>query len=100
MHSEVKTEASTDNSDDDDDDDDEGGGYLHPSLRAKANTSTNKSNSAVSKSETTLPQLTPAQLESTAYGRLIKKLADQQPSLTNSPQRVATPTLRCIDHEC
>ena len=98
MHSEVKTEASTDNSDDDDVD--EGGGYLHPSLRAKANTSTNNSNSAASKSETSLPQLTPAQLESTAYGRLIKKLADHQPSLTNSPQRVATPTLRCIDHEC
>jgi len=83
---EVQGDSSTDNSDDDDD----AVGYLHPSLRAKANTSGKLTSSS---SEPSLPQLTAAQLESTAYGQLIKKLAIKQPSLTNSPQRVLTPTL-------
>lgn len=90
---EVQGDSSTDDSDDDDD----AVGYLHPSLRAKANTSGKLTSSS---SEPSLPQLTAAQLESTAYGQLIKKLAIKQPSLTNSPQRVLTPTLRYFTIKC
>lgn len=72
-------------SDGDGSDSDDDGGYLHPSLMAKSVTGSSTASTVIT------AQYTQSQLADTAYGRLLKKLADKNPSLTNSPQRVATP---------
>lgn len=83
-------------SDDEDDDEGDYSGYLHPSLlAAKAKSSAGRSSSpADMAAASTVPQYTPSQLENTAYGKLLKKLSDNLPSVTNSPQRNGTPTHR------
>lgn len=81
----ILVESTRDESDDEADD----SGYLHPSLLSKS-----ASTQPIGESASTIPQFTPSQLENTSYGRLLKKISDKLPTITNSPQRNVTPTYR------
>ncbi|XP_067933519.1 splicing factor, suppressor of white-apricot homolog isoform X2 [Watersipora subatra] len=92
IHNKPTNSKSADVADSSDEDEGDNSGYLHPSLLAAKATS-GQSVDAVN----TVPQYTQSQLENTTYGRLLKKISDNLPVVTNSPRRTATPTYRDTD---